>query len=251
MAVKNSIPFAIWKFFQISTKIVFGIGNLGKTARRHGPDSEILTKAKKQWADELFELLNMEVQVEGQPFVERRCVYVGNHLSFLDGMVMWKFLELRFLSHSYVGRVPVLGKAIKEMGFILVDRGGSRAARGKAVVELRNAIVEKEQRLMIYPSGKTGLWNQYQWQLGTFKIAARDDVLVQPVMLHFEPLRETAFVDDDSMLQTVWRLARMKEGKAWVKFLKPRHIANPAVDAVAIKEEVDFARSGLLQEAAP
>lgn len=218
-----------------------------RTALKHGIGSEKLTRAKEKWSLEFLELVNIEIDVEGEPCEELPCLFVANHLSFFDGVLVWINVNVNFLSHGYVGRLPFIGSALKAMGFIFVEENASRSDRGAVIGQLKKAVVDDRRRMMLFPSGKTGIENQYNWKLGTFKLAYKEDFLIQPIMLHLDPVRETAFIDDDGIIEGLMRLAYMKKGRAWVKYLKPRKILSPKEDSLRAKAEIDEIREPLLK----
>jgi 1-acyl-sn-glycerol-3-phosphate acyltransferase len=92
----------------------------------------IYDRAAREWGRFLCAATRLRVEVEGRERLdpERPCVYIANHVSFVD---IWALLAelpgtVRFVAKQELTRVPVLGHAMVAAGHICIDRQNRSAA---------------------------------------------------------------------------------------------------------------------------
>lgn len=101
-------------------------------------------------------ILGIEVEVSGLDRIEPRApyVYMPNHGSFLDGPLVMMFIpgRARVILKKPVMRVPILGLAMRFVGFVSVDRKG--AMGGKRSIERAARLMrERGYPFLIFPEG--------------------------------------------------------------------------------------------------
>jgi 1-acyl-sn-glycerol-3-phosphate acyltransferase len=107
------------------------------------------------WARSLLWLAGVRVDVEGADRIDPRlrCVFVSNHLSYMDTPVVFSYLpEFRFLAKKGLFQIPFLGWHLKTAGHVPVPREDPRAAL-KTLSRAAELIQEKQTSLLIFSEG--------------------------------------------------------------------------------------------------
>ncbi|MFE6334355.1 HAD-IB family hydrolase [Streptomyces sp. NPDC057798] len=113
------------------------------------------------------------------------CVYVVNHTSPLDALVVAQVLpdDWCALIKAEVAHTPLLGHFLHRAGNLFVDRGDRRQAA--AVIDLSVSRLEKGTSVIVMPEGtRSRTPDPGPFRPGAFRIAARAKVPVVPVVLH-------------------------------------------------------------------
>ncbi len=128
-------------------------------------------------------ILNIQYSSEGTP-AEETALYVCNHRSFSDPMVLTIFLEAWVVAKAEIANMPVINHGAKVTGIIYVKRDSlnSRKATRDAMIE----NLKKGRNILVYPEGTT---NDEKYLLpykkGTFKEAATHGFAVVPVAMEY------------------------------------------------------------------
>jgi 1-acyl-sn-glycerol-3-phosphate acyltransferase len=148
---------------------VFVLGRVGATAVRR--------------------LLGIRLEVSGLDRVvgERAALYCINHRSNVDVVVFEALFprcpRLRGLYKAEVGRVPVLGRAMRLVGFVPVDRANRASAI--ASVDAAAARLAAGDSFLIAPEGTRARGEEMlPFKKGGFVMAIKAQVPVVPVALH-------------------------------------------------------------------
>lgn len=177
------------------------------------------------WAATILSILNIDVQSVGRP-VSDLTLWVGNHLSYLDVPLLMSQAHVVFVAKAELGAWPVIGRACREVGTILVQRESAQSRRETSqAVSL--AICQNKKRVAIFPSGTTCIGSASEWRLGAFKIAKMCEIPIQPFRINYYPLRASAYIDNDSFLVHLWRLARYEKIMASIEFHDPIWVDTP------------------------
>ncbi|MBC7421451.1 MAG: 1-acyl-sn-glycerol-3-phosphate acyltransferase [Bdellovibrio sp.] len=174
-----------------------------------------ITKLKQAWALDILKRFNFEIKINNQPSSQSRRILVGNHVSYLDIIVLLAICpEAVFLSKQEVARWPIIGAAAKRIGTIFVSRD-NRHARSEARQKIKNLFDNRANEIHLagFPSGTTCLTESKPWKKGLFEIAQQSDVLVQPFSVDYFPWRECAYVDQDNLFLSLIRLFKTPNKK--------------------------------------
>ncbi|MFD8599933.1 lysophospholipid acyltransferase family protein [Kitasatospora sp. NPDC059646] len=149
---------------------------------------------------------------------------VSNHISWLDVLLIAAVRPGRMLAKTEVGRWPVLGPLTSWGGTIFIDRDRLRALPG--TVEEIAAALRRGERVVVFPEGST--WcgrGGGRFRPALFEAAVRADVPVQPVTLRYRTgaglSTAPAFVGEDGLLPSLWRVVSVRGLAAEVEFLPP------------------------------
>ncbi|MES3038026.1 MAG: lysophospholipid acyltransferase family protein [Bdellovibrionota bacterium] len=185
---------------------------------------------KIQWSEDILDHLNIDVEVKGRPAVDSSLMFLGNHISYLDIVLMLKTCSgISFVSKKEIAGWPVIGTAAKRLDTTFIKRE-SKASRLEARAEIENALKIEKKRIVLFPSGTTCIKNAKPWRTGPFEIAKSAGALVQPFRITYEPLREAAYIDQDNFLSHLMNLSSVQNIKARIEFASPTMIDDPEKD---------------------
>jgi acyl carrier protein len=125
----------------------------------------------------------LSVEVEGElPGTDHPCVIAANHSSFVDGLVLYVFLDqpLTFVASTDMEHQFLLGRILRGYGCVFVDRG--RARRSAASVEILKSTIQSGHHVLIFPEGSISARPGLRvFHLGAFETAASSNCPVVPV----------------------------------------------------------------------
>ena len=188
----------------------------------------------------------------------QRCLYVCNHVSWMDILVLYSVLPIRFISKSEVAAWPFFGHFARWAGTIFLQRGqGGRQVIASAAEALKDCSV------VLFAEGTSTDGRQVRRFLPpAFRAAKMAGVPVAPVTIHyhcrgFNPSGiGVAYFGDDSLLQSVMRAVLLDGVDVHIRVhpaidsepAAPDHLARLAHGAVADGLAAMRARNGPIQK---
>ena len=162
---------------------------------------------KKKWALDVLESFGIHVRVIGANPKENNLVLVGNHIGFLDIVVLMA-VEPRavFLSKAEVAHWPIIGAGARRIGTLFVNRDSSSSRAAAKVALAERLKISNSTYLAGFPSGTTTLNEQIPWKKGLVEIAAETNTKVQVFKMKYSPARACAYIDDDTLVSSMWQL---------------------------------------------
>ena len=165
---------AYWKARRLAKK--------GRTAEH---DALVRHQVSK-WAPKLLRHIKCSVEVRGAENVPQDEVIAvaSNHQSFIDIPVLLASLNppVPLLSKDEIGKIPMLGGWMRELGCIFLKRDDVRA--GMEVMKQAETHLRGGRSLTIFPEGtrsKDGRLGEYK--AGVVRIASKAGVRILPVVL--------------------------------------------------------------------
>jgi len=144
-------------------------------------------------------ILGMRLEVSGLERIEKKTSYVFmfNHLSAVDGPLLFMLIpqSIRVILKKEAFRIPVIGLAMRLVGFIPVDRKGLRGGK-KSIDRATRTIKEKGYSFLIFPEGTRSRDGKLQlFKRGGFFLALNSQVPVAPVSIQgtFELMPKKSF----------------------------------------------------------
>jgi 1-acyl-sn-glycerol-3-phosphate acyltransferase len=136
------------------------------------------------WAKGWLFLIGMPLSISGnRPDKDFKCVYVANHISYLDTIVIYAAIKsyFRTLAKKEMGAIPIFGFVYKQLT-IMVDRSSAHS-RAKSM-RLMWLILKNECNVTIFPEGT---FNETDEPLkdfydGAFRLAINTQVPVVPIL---------------------------------------------------------------------
>ena len=202
-----------------------------KKASRLEPDlkRQIHQQHVADWAKSVLDIMGVSVNRRGAAITQEPCLFVGNHVSYIDIPLLVAVAPVVFVGKRELGNWPIFGSAMKSLGTVLVNREQSDSRR-KAGLEIARTVTKESQSVALFPSGTTTIEESKAWKWGAFQIAARYKIPIQPFVLHYKPVRECAYIDQDFFPTHLYRLMKFKEIQAYLEFHEPVVVDNPRRD---------------------
>ncbi len=132
-------------------------------------------------------ILGIRVEIEGREAVpvDIPCIFMSNHLSFLDGpLLFWAIPQpIRVILKKEIFRIPVIGLGMRQVDFVPVDRKGIRGGK-KSIDRAVQLIKEKGFSFLIFPEGTRSRNGQLQeFRRGGFFLALESKVPIVPISI--------------------------------------------------------------------
>lgn len=139
------------------------------------------------WADVTALAIGLELEVANRGYLwsHRPAVFVFNHQSATDVVIMAKLLREDFtgISKIEVSRHPIAGPMFRSIGVIFIERSD----RAKAIEALQPAVeaLKSGTSLVIAPEGTRSSTEQLgAFKTGAFHMAMQAGVPIVPVVIH-------------------------------------------------------------------
>lgn len=130
-------------------------------------------------------LIGLKLRVIGTASTTPRTLYVSNHTSWLDILVLGATLDARFVSKSEVGEWPLIGWVAKLGRSVFVSR--NRGRTGSEAQEMR-ARMEAGDSLILFPEGTTSDGARVLPFRSSFFAVAGAAARIQPVTAVYDRL---------------------------------------------------------------
>jgi 1-acyl-sn-glycerol-3-phosphate acyltransferase len=215
-----SVPRAVLRLGGAAVVLLAGV--VGAPPVRRLPDRprRALIRA---WSTALLRSLGVRITVHGSAGGGGARLVVPNHISWLDIPLVAAVLPSRMLAKSDIRGWPVLGRLAAQAGTLFIERDRIRALPD-TVDTLGRALLAGD-RVTVYPEGST--WcgrGQGPFRRAAFQAALDARVPVQPVRLTYcladgRPTTAPAFVGDDPLTASLWRIVRARGVHAEVRLL--------------------------------
>jgi 1-acyl-sn-glycerol-3-phosphate acyltransferase len=142
--------------------------------------------ARRVWAPGLLVGAGARLAVAGLERLElgRPSFFVANHSSWIDIPALFRALpiELRFLAKQELARVPLLGRYIRAMGMVFVDRADSR--RATRSVSAAGELLRSGHSVLSFPEGTRSRDGRVgRFKSGGFGAAIESGAAVVPIAI--------------------------------------------------------------------
>jgi 1-acyl-sn-glycerol-3-phosphate acyltransferase len=132
-------------------------------------------------------ILGIRVEVAGMGKLQSGSSYVfmSNHLSFLDGPLLFLAIPqaVRIILKKGIFRIPVVGWAMRIADFVPVDRKGFKGGR-MSIEKASQLIREKRYSFLIFPEGTRSRDGKLQaFRRGGFFLALQSKAPIVPVSI--------------------------------------------------------------------
>lgn len=200
----------------------------------------------------LCRLIGLRVQVIGTPSRTPSTLFVSNHSSWLDILVLGSVLEAPFVSKAEVGQWPVVGTVARLGRTVFVSRKRNHTGREAEEIQQRLAAGDS---IILFPEGTSNDGTRVLPFRSSFLAVAANARQVQPVSLVYDRLgglpacrRDRplfAWYGDMDIASHFWRIARRSGARATVLLHEP---ADPA--SFADRKALTAAASEVVAEGA-
>ncbi|MEV6118061.1 lysophospholipid acyltransferase family protein [Streptomyces sp. NPDC052109] len=174
----------------------------------------IPTEWVRRWCRALVRAIGVRVRVTGAPAPVGGLLLVANHVSWLDIPLLAAVRPARMLAKTEIRHWPVAGALAARGGVLFIERDRIRAL--PATVARIAETLREGAAVAAFPEGSTWCGRaQGRFRRAVFQAALDADVPVQPVSLRYRqagggPSTAAAFVGEDTLLASLWRVARTR-----------------------------------------
>ncbi len=217
---------ACWKLTRIAAHMVHGLATVTMVFPK-------LSQAQKEqqiqaWARTLLAYAAIEFEVVDQPASGTAMLLASNHVSWLDVYVILATCPCRFIAKSEVRQWPLVGRLAATIGTLFIARQSPRDAL--RVVHQVSQHLQAGDTLAVFPEGTTSNGQQVlSFHANLFQAAIAADAPVHPVALRYEDVATgghsvaPAYIDDDSLLGSIWRTLTAPRLRVVLRFGPLRH----------------------------
>ncbi len=176
----------------------------------------------ERWCRRTLTVLGIEVRCSGTPN-EGATLFIANHVSWIDILVMMSVRPMRFVSKSDVRAWPVIGWLVACGGTLFIERRNRRDAL--RVVHLVAQALQAGDPIAMFPEGTTSDGHGVlPFHANLLQAAVVTAVPVQAIALRFSDAREpvsaaAAYIGDTTLMQSLWAVASARELTAHVVVL--------------------------------
>lgn len=175
------------------------------------------------WMQHMTRIVGIRVTQYGRPLTAN-VMFVANHISFLDILVISAIVPARFLSKHTVRYWPIIGYLTHLSGTLFIERG-KPSQLSRTLDALRQAL-GSGRPMLIFPEGTTSLGTQVlKFHSGLFQAAIDNKVPVQALTLHYRrddrADRIAAYIDNDNFLLSLLRLMAQDNTEVHIRFSPP------------------------------
>ena len=216
---------AAWKMFRIALHIGAGLA----TVVLRFPTLDQAQKEQRImiWAQALLTLLAIKLVVNGKPPKQGPLLLVANHISWLDIYLILATCPARMIAKAQVQHWPLIGTLATATGTLFIQRESARDAL--RVVHRMVARLACDEVLAIFPEGTTspGL-HVLPFHANLFQAALAAGAPIQPLAIGYEDATTghispvACYVGNDTLLASIWRIARAEPLQATLSFGKPQ-----------------------------
>jgi 1-acyl-sn-glycerol-3-phosphate acyltransferase len=238
-AVRRMLMALIWTLLCLPVQVVLVAAGASRAATRFAG----LYHRGLCW------IIGLEVRVVGEkPVAAGSVLFLSNHTSWLDVLVLGGVLETPFVSKAEVGTWPVIRLVAKLGRTVYVSRARGRI--GGEAVEMRARLAGGDS-LILFPEGTSSDGSRVLPFHSSFLAVAEAAALVQPVSVVYDKLGNLpavrrdrpvfAWYGDMEIGSHFWRLARRPGGRVTVLLhqpLDPRAFANRKRLSAAVEHVV-------------
>ncbi len=231
--------------------IILTIIFLRNTVPAHGLRSSIITT----WLGLVARIFGARIMTYGTAQTEKT-LFVANHISWLDIMVLGGLVPVHFLSKLEVKHMPVIGWLATRAGTLYIHRGNKESA-SEASSDI-TTVLKQGHNSLIFAEGTTSDGHIKRFHSRLMQSAIDAHAIVQPVAIFFPKQNPetgkteldpaTLFIGDTSIAESFNLITRASHIDVEVHFLKPisskgktrneisQHAYDEVVDAIiAIK----------------
>ncbi|MEU4076944.1 1-acyl-sn-glycerol-3-phosphate acyltransferase [Streptomyces venezuelae] len=175
----------------------------------------------RHWTRAVVRAFGVRVRYEGTAApAAGPLLVVANHVSWLDIPLIAAVLPGRMVAKSDVRHWPVLGTLAALGGTLFIDRDGIMALPG--TVRTMAGVLAGGGRVIVFPEGSTWCGRERgRFRPAAFQAALDGGGAVQPVRIDYRPTDAAAYVADDPLGSSLWRVVTTRRLTAVVRLREP------------------------------
>lgn len=157
------------------------------------------------WSKRATNILGLSITQKGK-FNNKTSLFVANHISFLDIVILASIFPVTFLSKSTIRYWPVFGFIAYGFGVIFIQRNNKRILH--SLTNILTTALKQKRSLVLFPEGTTTIGMTVdEFHPSLFQAAINAGKPVQPVALRYHNNGEfddtVAYVGKDNFIVTL------------------------------------------------
>ena len=226
------ILLSLWLIVGVLLTLIF----LRNTMPTHGLQSRIV----KKWLGKSARIFGVRIKCYGVP-LPQKTLFVANHISWLDILVLGSIIPIHFLSKHEVKHMPLFGWLATRAGTLYIQRGNTRSA-SESSSEI-TAALNQQHNSLIFAEGTTTDGHVRKFHSRMMQSAIDAHAIVQPVAIfypaknpHTEEIETNPavlFTGNISIGESFDRVARAARIDVEVHFLEPISSSGRTRDEIA------------------
>lgn len=138
------------------------------------------------WGRLSAKIFGITIEVTGREnySTEKNYLVVSNHAGMADIPLLLGAmnLDLRFMAKEELGKIPLLGRALRQAGYVMIKRGQNRAALQS--LSAATEVLKSGHSLHIFPEGtRSATGELLPFKRGAFRVARKGGAPVLPVTI--------------------------------------------------------------------
>ncbi|MEU5679959.1 lysophospholipid acyltransferase family protein [Streptomyces rochei] len=214
----RTLPRAVLRLTGVAVLLFAGVAVALTPLRGRAPAALV-----RCWCRWIVRAAGVRVRFMGAAAPSGGLLLVANHVSWLDIPLLAAVRPARMLAKSEVRRWPVAGPLAARAGVLFIERDRLRALPGTVAAVTR--ALREGAAVAAFPEGSTWCGRaQGRFRRAVFQAALDAGVPVQPVRIGYRGGERTvstapAFVGEDTLLASLWRVASARGLTAEVEVL--------------------------------
>lgn len=201
---------------------------------RKNPSREEVAQITLGWGRYCCEWTGIRIATSGPgPYTVEPCLYVSNHVGYLDIPLLMSQMPLTFVAKTEVEQWPLFGAGAAAAGTVFVKRDNMKS-RQSVLEAIGKAIAEDGKSIALFPEGTSSM-GVLPFKKGGFAVAMERGFKVQPIRIHYRPMRRAAFIKDDSFSPHYWKVLREGGLDASIEYFEARNIKDLDADLKTIE----------------
>lgn len=204
----------------------------------------LVTKGKKArtlpvlWARLMCRIFGINITINGRPVTDGQCIFIANHLSYLDIPAIGSQIDAAFVAKQEVASWPLFGLLAKLRQSVFIDRSPSavRTETGNFAHRL-----QEDGNMILFPEGTSSNGQDVlPFKSSIFApviaqaLSAPQELILQPVAIRLTSVKKSgvrqenlpdhdlyAWYGDDDLAPHLWRFAKTGGVHLNIDFLEP------------------------------
>lgn len=177
------------------------------------------------WFRRILGALGARVHVEGE-VSHRAGMWISNHISWLDIIVIGSQAPVHFVSKSEVARWPIIGFLARQSGTLFLRRGANESGQ---LVRAMSQRIQEGHGVLFFPEGTTGPGHYLRrFHPRLFAAAIELEQPVVPLAIRYDSAQQphptVPYTDGQTLLENLWQV--LGEKKLDITLVAPEPIEN-------------------------
>lgn len=192
-------------------------------------------RLRTRWLQWFSAIVNLHITKDGE-LPERRAIFVSNHISWLDIIVIGQYFPAYFVAKSDISSWPVIGYLARQGGTIFIHRGNKQHI--KTTAERMVWLLKQNSNIIAFPEGTTTKGDEVlHFHSSLFQPALLTKSAIQPVALQYQgKAKEHApFVGNDAFVPHLIKMLTMDKIEVHLSFLPVINSSSKSRHAVSLE----------------